>query len=200
MKAQIQKALFRFINHPEFFLIDGLAIDKPGGQAGKGLFVPGGQSQLLRELADLRLGQFRFPQGAFYPELFNRNQPGAIVAIVIHIGPLRNGGQPILPGNGPYLLKKLMLTEITAVFGILAESVDIQLLRLADDVPDPVLLAKHLRFLQFPLGERAGGGGHRKNLVPQLIVGNPQQEGGIHAAGKSDGHTAERAQIGTQVL
>ena len=43
MEPQIQQQLLRPVHHAQLLLADGLAVDEPGGRAGEGLFVPGGQ-------------------------------------------------------------------------------------------------------------------------------------------------------------
>jgi hypothetical protein len=47
MKTQINQELFRTVDHRQLFFGDCLTVNKSGGQAGKGLFVPCGQTEFL---------------------------------------------------------------------------------------------------------------------------------------------------------
>ena len=154
----------------------------------------------MGELTDLGLTQLHVPQWTFYAQLPHRDKAGAVVTVVVHVGALRYRGEPVLLGNATDLLKQLVFAEVAAVFRVLAEAVDVQLLGLADDVADAVLCAEILRLLQLAPGERARGRCDGDHAVTQHVVGDPQQKGRVDAAGKRHRHAAEGAEVCLQVL
>ena len=195
MKAQIQQVLLRRVHHVQLLLADGLAVHEARRQAGEGLLVPGGQAQLPRERADVRLVESRRPQRTLHAQLPDGDQAGAVVAVVVQVGALRDGRDAPFPGDGPDLFEQLVLAEVAAVRGIFAEALDVQLLRAANHVLDAVLPAEGLRLLQLPLREGAGGCRHGDGARPQHVVGHLQQKGGVHAAGEGHRHAAQFAQV-----
>jgi hypothetical protein len=76
-----------------------------------------------------------------------------------------------------------MLAEIAAVLRILAETVDIQLLRFTDDMTHAVFLTELFRFLQFSLRERTGTCGNCDHILSSKSFQRCfQQESRIHTA------------------
>ena len=139
-------------------------------------------------------------QRAFDLQLGHGLQAGAVVAVVVHVGAFGYVLQIVFFRNCDNFLEQFMLAQVAAVLGVMGEALDVQLLGLNDDLPDALGLAEGSGLLQFPLGERAGLSCHGDGLVAQRIVGDFQQKGGIHPAGKRHRHTAQLTQIVLQCL
>ena len=82
----------------------------------------------------------------------------------------------------------------------MGKTLDAQLFRLNNDLFDALGLAESGRLFQLALRERAGLGRHGDGFVPERIVGDFEQKGGIHPAGKRHRYAAQFLQVVFQCL
>ena len=84
-ETEIEQYLFCCVDSAQFVFGYLFTIRDTCCEARKRRLVPGGQTELSGQRADLVFGQFSLTQGAFDSKFFDRAQSGPIIAQVIHI-------------------------------------------------------------------------------------------------------------------
>src|SRR5438874_879475 len=116
---------------------DRIAVLEARRQARARGLVPGGQPQLVREIADLLLGQARLDQRGAHAALRCRLHPRPVVAEIVHVGAVGQRAQALARGDRRQPGEQLVLAEEAAI-GAVARVLGVgQLLGAHDDVAEP---------------------------------------------------------------
>ncbi len=108
------------------------AVGKARRQAGKLRLVPGGKTELFRQLAHVALRHGRIDKRLARAVLLGRLQAGTVVAEVVGVGAKQNFLQPQALGHRLRDVEQLVLAVKAAVLGIHAEFGARQLVRFRD--------------------------------------------------------------------
>ena len=142
----------------------------------------------------------RLPKGREDVELPDRHKTRAEIPEVIQVGTLRHVGKALLFGDLLHLGEEALLAEVAPVHRGVPVAGHVQLIGGKDELPDAIGFAERLRLLCLPPGERGGGGGQGKALVPEHLVRCIEKERGVHAPGEGDGNTSRFLQEGAELL
>ena len=93
------------------------------------------------------------------------------------------------------VLKNCFFANVAAVRGIVLKTGNLQFVHHHDFLTDAFLSAEFHSLRQIPSREHAALCGHRQQPVPQLLMGNLQQKGRIHPAGKRHRQGAQVPQV-----
>ena len=85
------------------------------------------------------------PERTLDAQLGDSHKSRAVIAVIIRIRAFGNRGKTLFFGNLRDLFKELAFTQIAAVFWIMAESFDLQLFRINDQVTDILVTAESRR-------------------------------------------------------
>ena len=191
VKALIQQQLLGRIHHTQLLPGDRVPIRKTACQAGEGLLIPGRQPEMAGKSADFLLCQSRMAQGALYSQLSHSLHSGTVIAFVVQVGSLGNCRHAFRLGHLADLAEQLALAQVAAVRRVLGKTLDLQLVKRDDKLPDALGFAKRLRLLKLPFREHARRNRHCKRRFPQGLMRCMQQQGGIDAAGKGNRNAAQ---------
>src|SRR3954468_4218020 len=98
-ESEVVQHRLGLLDHAQLLVGDFRVIRNPGGQAcGRGL-VPGRQTGLVRQLANLRLGQADFVERAAYAEFASRLPARTIVATIVGVAPVGDRIELALAGQ-----------------------------------------------------------------------------------------------------
>ena len=166
---------------------DGLPGGHPGGQAGVGGLVPGEQPRLFGEGPHLGLADAALPQGRAHGQLPQGPHAGAVPGVVGGVGAVYQHGVAVGLGLLPQPAEQGPLAVVAPVRGVFRHAGDLEHVQLQHGELHPQLGAEPAGVLQLKLGLE----GRLDEIGPHLgamVQGGVQQVGGVHPAGKAQGH------------
>ena len=185
---------------PQLGVHDLLAVRDARRQARGRRLVPGGKRHLVREAADLGLGEARVAQRALDAQLGERPQARAVVGEVVHVGAL---GQVLDAARGHhhlYLREERTLAQVAAVGTVVGEARHLELVEgdrlVADVLRDAELVRAHV------VGDRDAVHARRdrEHVVAEGVAGDLGEQRGVDAARERHRDASERAEVGPEGL
>ena len=186
-KSQRPHGVFRLLHGAQVFRAKDGSRRNAGGKTGISGLVPGEQPRLFGEGPHLSLGDAALPQGRAHRQLPQGPHAGAVPGVVGGVGAVYQHGVAVGLGLLPQPAEQGPLAVVAPVRGVFRHAVDLEHVQLHHGELHPQLGAEPAGVLQLELGLE----GRLDEIGPHLgamVQGGVQQVGGVHPAGKAQGH------------